>query len=174
MKFPTIFKSQRLSATPIQFEDWPGLLHAVTSEQFPRELGLASHTTEEAAKNWHLARVKDWNNNNCFVWSIRWHDKSEVIGQLSLVPREHDIALAYWVNPELWGQGVVTEILKSLMLTVYESGYKGDIWAAAHSWNARSLSVLVKLGFKFQKDSQYRSNNGKMENLKEYLLSVGK
>ena len=172
--FADSFSSKRLRASPIQYQDWQGLLKAVQSGKFPRELALSNMTTAQMAKDWHRQKVIDCQNKHCFVWSVRWENDSEVIGQLSLVPREHDIALAYWVNPELWGQGIVTEILKSLILTIYESEYQGDIWAAAHSWNTRSLSVLVKLGFEFYKDSQYCFDNGKIENMKEYLLSVDK
>jgi len=170
--FDTSFLSARLNASRIQYEDWPGLLTAAQSGKFPRELALSHMTTEQAAKDWHRQKVIDWQNKQGFVWSVRWKNSSEVIGQVSLVPRQSDIALAYWIAPDLWGLGIVTEILKSLLIIIYESEYQGDIWAAAHPWNTRSLSVLVKLGFKYQKESQYRFENGNVENMKEYLLSA--
>jgi RimJ/RimL family protein N-acetyltransferase len=170
--FAKHFSSTRCTASRIQLEDWSDFLKAVSSDKFPAELPLSKITTEQAAQDWHADRIIDWDNKKCFVWSIRFKSSPEVIGQLSLLPREHDIALAYWVNPALWGQGIITEITKALMQSITDSGYRGTIWAGAHPWNQRSFSVLIKLGFEFQKESEYIFKDGRIEKIKEYILSI--
>ena len=130
--FAPYFSSIRYMASRIQQDDWSDFLKAVSSDKFPSELALSQITTEQAAQDWHADRILDWDNKKCFVWSIRLKSSPEVIGQLSLLPREHDIALAYWVNPALWGQGIITEVGEALIQSVYASGYRGTIWAGTH------------------------------------------
>ena len=172
MRFEENFSSKRLSASRVQYDDWPDLLKAVTSELFPRDLGLSKIKTELEAQNWHRGRIADWNENKCFVWSIRWNNKPEVIGQISLLPRENDIALAYWVNPKFWGEGVTTEICRSLIIILGNSGFNGTVWAGSHTWNGRSTSVLNRLGFKFKDEVEY-DYEGRIDTVLEYTLDVG-
>ena len=171
LKIEENFSSERLSASRIQYDDWPDLLQAVTSELFPRDLGLSRIKTELDAQNWHRGRVIDWNESKCFVWSIRWNGESEVIGQLSLLPRKNDIALAYWVNPKCWGEGVTTEMCSALIEVLANSGFDGTIWAGTHTWNGRSSSVLNRLGFKFKGEVEH-AYEGRIDTICEYTFAV--
>ena len=171
MRLEENFSSQRLSASRIQYDDWPDLLEAVTSKLFPRDLGLSNIKTEQGAQSWHLGRMADWRDNKCFVWSIRWKGKSEVIGQLSLLPRDNDIALAYWVNPKYWGKGVTTEMCRALIKMLANAGFKGTIWAGSHTWNGRSSSVLKRLGFKFEGEVEH-AYQGRIDMICEYTFAV--
>jgi len=171
--FKGSFISQRLSASPIEYEDWPDLFKAVTSQQFPSELGLSCIKTVQQAQSWPCARVADWEENRCFVWSIRWHGTPEVIGQLSLLPRENELALAYWVNPIYWGQGITTEMCLALIQELVDTGFNGTLWAGSHTWNDRSSAVLNRLGFKFQAEVEH-AYQGRADKIREYTLALGK
>jgi len=149
--------------------DWPNLLQAVRSELFPRDLGLSSIKTELQAQDWHRARVADWNDNSCFVWSIRWHGTSEVIGQLSLLPHDNQLALAYWVNPIYWGQGITTEMCLALIQELVDTGFNGTVWAGSHTWNNRSSAVLNRLGFTFNAEVEH-VYQGRVDTICEYTL----
>jgi len=173
LKFTETFRSDRLNASQIQYNDWPYLLKATTSELFPHDLGLSGIKTEQAAQHWHRARVADWQNNKCFVWSLRWNNRSEVIGQLSLLPRNNDIALAYWINPTCWGKGITTEMCRVLIQQLVNSGFNGTLWAGTHIWNNRSSSVLKRLGFKFEGEVEH-AYQARIDTICEYTLALGK
>jgi len=166
--------SSRCILSRLQYDDWPYLLKATCSDKFPSELALSQIITEQAAQEWHRARMTDWNNQKCFVWSIRQYSSSEVIGQVSLFKREHDFALAYWLHPELWKQGIITEVAGELIQSISDSGYQGSLWAGTNTWNKRSFSVLMKLGFEFQQETEYPFDNGCCEKIREYKRVIGK
>lgn len=147
MEFARKFECSSFVFTPIEIGDAVYLLTAVESELFPKSLPLANIKTLDQAEGWCLDRALEWDMGKCYVWSCRRLSHSQFIGQVTLLPQENRLALAYWVNPELWGQGLATQMCKSLLSHVRCSGYKGSIWAGVHSWNTRSTSVLKRLGF---------------------------
>ncbi|WP_324254153.1 GNAT family N-acetyltransferase, partial [Vibrio parahaemolyticus] len=164
LKFARKFKCSSFVFTPIETGDAVYLLTAVSSDLFPKSLPLAKIKTLNQAEDWCSDRASDWNMDKCYVWSCRRLANSQVIGQVTLFPQENRLALAYWVNPEFWGQGLATQMCKALLSHVCSSGYQGNIWAGVHSWNSRSSSVLKKLGFE-----QIVSNS---ENTAEYSLEI--
>ncbi len=164
LKFARKFECSSFVFTPIEIADAVYLLTAVNSDLFPESLPLANIKTLTQAENWCSNRMSEWNMGKCYVWSCRRLHNSQVIGQVTLLPQENRLALAYWVNPEFWGHGLATQMCKALLSHVRSSGYQGSIWAGVHSWNSRSSSVLKKLGFE-----QIVSNS---ENTAEYSLEI--
>jgi len=128
--------------------DVSGLFDSVSSREFPSSLPLAEIKTLTEAKAWCLDMISDWESGKCYVWTCRRSSNSAIVGQVTLLPKENCLALAYWVVPSFWGQGTATEMCKSLLVHIQRTGYRGNVWAGVHSWNNRSSSVLKKLGFK--------------------------
>lgn len=164
LKFARTFECSSFVFTPIEIADAVCLLTATNSDLFPESLPLSNIKTLIQAENWCSNRMSEWSMGKCYVWSCRRLHNSQVIGQVTLLPQENRLALPYWVNPELWGQGLATQMCKALLSHVRSSGYQGSIWAGVHSWNSSSSSVLKKLGFE-----QTVSNS---ENTAEYSLEV--
>ncbi|MBL4829048.1 MAG: GNAT family N-acetyltransferase [Aliivibrio sp.] len=147
MKFARKFESSRFAFKPICVDDAVALYDAVNSKEFPSSLPLAKIETLNQAENWCSERALEWIAGKCFVWSCYRSSDLLIVGQVTLLPQENRLALAYWVNPNLWGQGLATEMCQCLLSHIRSSGYRGSIWAGVHSWNTRSASVLQKLGF---------------------------
>ncbi|MER2496798.1 GNAT family N-acetyltransferase [Vibrio neptunius] len=147
MKFAREFECSSFSFTPIDIGDARCLLAAVGSKQFPEALPLARIKTLHQAEAWCSKCALEWRLGKCYVWSCRRLSHSQVIGQVTLLPQGDRLALAYWINPQFWGQGCATQMCKSLFAHLGRSGYRGSIWAGVHGWNIRSASVLKKLGF---------------------------
>ncbi|CAM3663663.1 Acetyltransferase (GNAT) family protein [Vibrio aerogenes CECT 7868] len=147
MKFARKFKCPKLVFSPVCIDDAMVLFDAVRSEKFPSSLPLAKIETLKQAESWCSERALDWDAGKCFVWTCHRSSDSVIIGQVTLFPQENRLALAYWVNPELWGQGLATQMCESLLSHIQREGYRGNVWAGVHTWNTRSASVLKKLGF---------------------------
>ena len=165
MSFSIKFECSKFVFTPISIDDSQALFEAVTSSDFPSDLPLGKLNTIADAINWCADRVAEWERNTCFVWTCHSLVGSDVIGQVTLLPQQNRLALAYWVHPKYWGHGNATQMCQSLLSHINSYGYQGDIWAGVHSWNTKSESVLFKLGFK--QVSELNENN-----VKEYKLRV--
>ncbi|NOI65114.1 GNAT family N-acetyltransferase [Vibrio sp. 99-8-1] len=148
LKFTSKFSNSQFLFNPICISDAFTLFNAASSNKFPSSLPLAKIETLKEAENWCSNRVLDWRAGKCYVWSCSRRLDSVVVGQVTLLPKEDCLALAYWVNPELWGQGIATQMCESLLFHIQSEGYRGYVWAGVHSWNVRSASVLKNLGFK--------------------------
>jgi RimJ/RimL family protein N-acetyltransferase len=148
LEFAIEFESSTFIFNPICTDDAVALFSTVSSEEFPSSLFLAKIETLEQAKSWCLDRISDWETGKCYVWTCCLSSDLVVVGQVTLLPRDDCLALAYWVKPAFWGQGVATQMCKSLLFHIYSTGYRGTIWAGVNSWNTRSSSVLETLGFK--------------------------
>ncbi|MDB1125373.1 GNAT family N-acetyltransferase [Vibrio algarum] len=148
MKFTPKFSNSQFFFNPICISDAFTLFNAVSSNKFPTSLPLAKLETLKEAESWCSDRVLDWKTGKCYVWTCSRLLDSVVVGQVTLLPQEDRLALAYWVNPELWGQGIATQMCESLLFHIQSEGYRGFVWAGVHNWNVRSASVLNNLGFK--------------------------
>ena len=164
------FNTPRLRASPILSTDWYGLWEAITSDLFPSELPLASLDSAETVQNWCENHVLNWSLNSCFVWSIRKVKCDNILGQVTLLPSSDQLVLAYWINPNYWGNGYATEICSELISHLVNNGYQGKVWAYVHDWNVRSESVLKKIGFELMAMSR---DNKSGELVKEYLFILG-
>lgn len=142
------FECSKFIFTPICIDDTQILFDALSSKAFPSSLPLAKIESLTQAECWCADRVLDWEQGKCYVWSCRRSLDSKMIGQVTLLPQQHHLALAYWIHPCLWGQGFATQMCQSLLSHIHSAGYRGSVWAGVHLWNMRSVSVLQKLGFK--------------------------
>ncbi|HDM8069661.1 TPA: GNAT family N-acetyltransferase [Vibrio harveyi] len=148
MELATGFNNTKFVFSPVCVNYASEFFESISSREFPSSLPLAEIKTLTQAKAWCLDMVSGWESGKCYVWTCRRSSDSAIVGQVTLIPKENCLALAYWVVPSLWGQGIATEMCKSLLVHIQRTGYRGNVWAGVHSWNARSSSVLKKLGFK--------------------------
>lgn len=164
MIFAKRFNCLKFVFSPICNDDAIALFDAVRSKEFPSSLSLSKIKTLNEAENWCSQRALDWEVGKCFVWTCRRSTDSLIMGQVSLFPQKNYLILAYWVKPEFWGQGLATQMCESLLVHIKSFDYQGSVCARVHSWNARSLSVLQKLGFKLTRLES--------ENITEYKLEM--
>lgn len=146
MKFAAKFNHNGLSFFPISPDDAQLLFNAVSSELFPKQLPLGQISDLESAHRWCVDRHLDWQHGTCFVWTC--HDQAlQAVGQITLLKKKGEWALAYWVVPERWGNGLATDMGLSLLHHLRCNQFKGKLWAGVHQWNKTSTKVLKKLGF---------------------------
>lgn len=101
-------------------------------------------------------------------WIVILQDVNTPIGIISLVKREYlehpDLGFAFL--PEYSGKGYGFEAATAVLKALFESGQYRLLLAVTMSQNTRSIALLERLGFGFQKDLII---NG--ENLRIYSVS---
>lgn len=80
---------------PISVDDAKDLFNAVSTKAFHPDLVLSKIDTLDKAKQWCTERSKNWQTNECFVWTCRHQENLSLIGQVTLAPRDEDFSLAY-------------------------------------------------------------------------------
>ena len=166
MNFKEEFCTSELLFCPICVADGAALFDSVSSKSFPDSLPLSRLSTLDDAKQWCAERATQWLSGDCFVWTCRRVSDLSTVGQVTLLPQSHQLALAYWISPQYWGQGIAVEMCQAVLRQASLAGYRGLIWAGVHNWNHRSQGVLRKLGFT-------ERLNTNQSDVNEYVVMIG-
>ena len=81
---------------------------------------------------------------------LRTRTDGEALGYCALIIGRSTLEepeLAYELLPSAHGRGYATEASRALLDAAFATG-RGRIWSTVRSWNAPSLRVLEKLGFR--------------------------
>ncbi|QSB15452.1 GNAT family N-acetyltransferase [Natronosporangium hydrolyticum] len=81
------------------------------------------------------------------VWAVWWGDR--YVGHAELKPTEtvNGHELIYALSPEVWGQGLGTELTETLVQYGFEQLRLTEVHATVAAPNTASLALLGKLGF---------------------------
>ncbi len=88
---------------------------------------------------------KSWNR-----WGISLKTSGQLIGTCGFHKwNKHDLhaEIGYDLNPEFWGQGIMTEALRAAIQNGFERMGLNRIAAIVYPQNQKSLQLLHKLGF---------------------------
>jgi RimJ/RimL family protein N-acetyltransferase len=159
-KFPTLPIEIRLESAhcvlryPAQ-EDIDQVYTALSSPAFPKQLPLGQIRSCEGLVNWITNCQRGWRKGVSFTWTIEQRSGLRVLGQVTLARMDEPgtWAMAFWIDPQFWGQGYVTEAGSRLISYWFQEMGALKIWAAAGLWNTASLRVLDKLGMRYVKDN---------------------
>ncbi len=165
MNFPRTITSAEFIFCSISKHDGNALFAAVSDERFAQQLPLAALKTQQSASDWCAARAAQWQTGECFVWTCKRRSDNTPLGQITLLPQNGRLALAYWVAPPFWHQGYATRMCRDLLAQLSSSGFHGKLWAGVHHWNHASQAVLKKIGFQPVTSS---------ETVREYILHIMK
>jgi RimJ/RimL family protein N-acetyltransferase len=84
-----------------------------------------------------------------WTWAITLRGSDELLGAIGLTPEEGgDTAeLGYWLSPEHWGNGIVTEAARAVIAFGFERLGLPVVTSGYFDGNPASGQVLRKLGF---------------------------
>ena len=109
----------------------------------PESVWMAAFTAEDPSDRRaflsHMSRLRD---DPSIVHRVIEADGT-VAGTIGSFMIDEQREVTYWIDRELWGRGVATAALQSLLSMITER----PVFARAASDNAASLRVLEKAGF---------------------------
>lgn len=136
-------------------EDIDQVYTALSSSAFPKQLPLGQIRSREGVINWITNCQRRWRKGVSYTWTIEQRSDPHVLGQVTMARMDEPgtWSLAFWIDPQFWGQGHVTEAASRLISYWFQVMGALKIWAAAGLWNTASLRVLEKLGMRYVKDN---------------------
>jgi RimJ/RimL family protein N-acetyltransferase len=128
---------------------------ALRSPSFPRDVPLGQIKSLEGVEARITRSHSAWAAGRVYIWSIESREDHTLLGQVTLSrrPEADTWALAYWIDPECWGQGYASEAARRIMEFGFERLGAVLIWAGAAVWNQASIRVLEKLGMRHVADN---------------------
>ncbi|MGY1841437.1 MULTISPECIES: GNAT family N-acetyltransferase [unclassified Modestobacter] len=140
---PVHLETARLVLTPEEPADAPWLAELFTAR------GSGPCTVAEAGER-ITAMQELWATHGIGALVLRRRPDGEPLGYAAIVVGRGSVAepeLAYELLARHHGQGYATEAARAVLDAAFATG-RPRIWSTVRAWNAPSLRVLEKLGFR--------------------------
>jgi RimJ/RimL family protein N-acetyltransferase len=140
---PLRIETERLVLTPEEEQD------AEWFAELLNERGVGTFTVEQARER-IVAMAETIRTIGIGALVLRTRSHGEAIGYCAIIVGRGSLEepeLAYELLPRSHGHGFATEAAKALLDAAFATGRR-RIWSTVGSWNAPSLRVLEKLGFR--------------------------
>lgn len=173
-----IIQSERLTLLPLQLSDTADMFEYASDPEVARFTSWSAHSDIQDTEGFisHvLSRHQELPGLVHVVFAIRLNTSHQVIGTISIGQTEMNSAhLDYALSQKYWGQGMITEAVKSLIEWAFiEVQMLTEIHSGCLSTNIGSVRVLEKCGFSLR-NTYISKRKGKFNNrileTNEYVL----
>ncbi|NOI01912.1 GNAT family N-acetyltransferase [Vibrio kanaloae] len=166
-------ETERLRLRMITYQDAAFIQRLYSSEDFLRYIGDKEISdTEKAVEYIENNILKMHEERGVCLLMVEIKDSSTPIGICGLIKRDtlesHDIG--YGLVPEFYGQGFAQEAAEAIIEQAKQNADIDHLVAITTSDNIRSIALLIKLGFVFERVEDVLSES---VNLNLYGLSLG-
>lgn len=138
--------TERLTLRRPNVDDIDQIVRIVGDWEVARRLSRIPHPYRVADAHFFLEQIVpvEW------VWAITLTGSNPLIGVVGLTPSEtaDRAELGYWLSPDHWGRGIVTEAANAILTFGFERSNLSLITSGYFQDNAASGRVLEKLGFR--------------------------
>jgi ribosomal-protein-alanine N-acetyltransferase len=130
---------------------WP----VVSNPDFPKMMSWAAHSDRSETLGFVQAVNKSFEQNTGVVWAIEHGQR--VIGSIGLEAivfamralRMDRAELGFWLAPEHWNKGLMTEASEAVMRCAFQTIGLHKVTVGCISENVASRRVIEKLGFRY-------------------------
>lgn len=148
--------TKRLVLQPVDRQDARELFRAVDESRADLERWLPwvpFNPDEEASYRFAELCEGDWDNTRACRLTIRERQTRKLVGIVGLEALLHlhqSGELGYWLRSSAAGHGVMTEACQEILRWAFGPVSMHRVRVAAATDNHRSLSVIARLGFRFE------------------------
>ncbi len=153
--------TDRLVLRKMQVIDSSDMFEYAKLDSVTRYLTWFSHKNEDYTKDYLKYISTRYNTGDFYDWAVIYKQSNKMIGTCGFTKfdlHSNKAEIGYVLNPLFWGQGVAVEAAKAVMSFGFENLNLHRIEAKFIQGNSASLSVMKKLGMKFEgyaRDEQF-------------------
>lgn len=170
--FPEL-KTSRFLLQEILPEDQPFIFEGLGNQQVIPYYGVHYKTLEETGVQMqYYSRL--WRDGTGAWWKVvdkRTNEKLGAIGFNNYVLQHNKCEIGYWLLPQHWGKGIISEALQQVATYLFNEWNMHRIEALVEVENTNSCKVALKAGFTCEGTLRdYEQKNGRYISL--YLYSL--
>ncbi len=157
-EFPEL-TTQRLRLRQIRPDDAEAIFATASDEETMRFIGRGTHQTIEDTRAYIQRHLALYVERQAILWCITMCDHNRVVGSCSLHHFDegyHRAEVGYELNRAYWGQGIMPEAVSAILTYGFTDLALHRIEAIIDDANARSKSLLLKLGFQYEGNLRQR------------------
>lgn len=144
----TLLKTDRLVLRPVTHDDTDTIARLCNDLAISRWLTVVPHPyTRHDAETFLKDRVP-FGANGHYNFAITLNGSDELVGLVAADALESDVReFGYWLAPDLWRQGLVSEAARPVVDWVFHQGNSSKLCAGCDDENTGSRRLLNALGF---------------------------
>lgn len=146
--------SSRMNLRHLNEKDAPFVLEIVNSPGWLRYIGDRGVRDLDGANRYIDKNVNNYQVQGFGLYAMEMKDSGEVVGLCGLLKREYlpAVDIGYALLPQFEGRGLALEACKLVMDIAVTKLEMDTVFAIVTPANARSISLLEKLGFSLEKE----------------------
>jgi len=158
MNFQFSISTERLLIQPLSAGDNYFILELLNTEGWIKFIGDRNiHSAADADA--YIQKIL--NNENLFYWTVKLKQNGKTIGIITFIKRDylahHDIGFAFL--PQFSQKGYAYEATTAVLTKLQTEHKLSHILAVTLPQNKDSVSLLVKMGFAFEKEIEIGKEN---------------
>lgn len=149
-----VLETQRLSLRQCVIDDVDFTLRLLNEPSYIENIGDKGVRDIEAARSYLLnGPIASYEKNGFGLWLVLLKDTNTAIGMCGLIKRDflEDVDIGYAFLPEYCSKGYALEAATAVMSYAKNAFDLKRVVAIVNPQNYRSISLLEKLGFQYQK-----------------------
>ena len=155
-EFPRL-ETKRLVLRQLTADDVPALFRNYSDPAVTAFFMAQPFVEVSQAEDLITAFAEEFTEQHAITWAVSPVAGGECIGTCSLMLRTTSTAeLGYDLATQWWGQGLMTEALRTVLAFAFRELGLGVIAADTSSTNVRSVGLLERLGFHLDEERDGR------------------
>lgn len=145
---PKTQKTERLILRALVTADAPWMTQAVNRPEIYRNVARIKPGQTQAETEAYINRVHEGEQADTdYVWMIEFEDERTGLIGLHRSHRGDPFELGYWLHPDYWSKGIVTEAATCIMKWADEHLFPKLIVSGHYTDNPYSGQILKTIGF---------------------------
>ena len=161
-----LLDTRRLTLRCLDLDDAPFFLRLVNDPSFIANIAdKGVRTLDDARENLRNGPIASYARHGHGLWMVELKDTGTPIGICGLIKRDvlDDIDVGYALLPEFCGQGYAAEAAAAALAYGRETLGLQRVVAVVNAENARSLRLLEKLGFRYERMVRLSPNDREIQ-----------
>jgi len=161
-----VIDTPRLVLRCLDLDDAPFFLRLVNDPSFIANIAdKGVRTLDDARENLRNGPIASYARHGHGLWMVELKDTGTPIGICGLIKRDvlDDIDVGYALLPEFCGQGYAAEAAAAALAYGRETLGLQRVVAVVNAENARSLRLLEKLGFRYERMVRLSPNDREIQ-----------
>lgn len=151
MQPPERFATARLHLRPATVADAGALFDAYAGDpKATRYLSWRTHETVAETRDFLAGAQASWHEGREWIWVLVARPGEVPIGAVGATDTPHGVEIGYVLDPDRWGQGLMSEALTQVMGWFRAQDHVHRIWAYCAVDHVRSARVLERSGMTYE------------------------
>lgn len=176
LAYTPILETERLILRPLTLNDAPAVFGRWASDiETTRYMAWPHHESIEDTQEWLVGERQTIDSRANYNFGFVLKENTQLIGSGGLhygIEGDH-FAIGYIISKEYWNEGIVTEAMRRILSYAIDTLGINEFHVYHAVANPASGAVAKKLGFRFTRESTYKSNDGLRDLPRcEYILTA--